>query len=389
MVSGAKVVALPTRNNRILYSSTKPIPAAVGGSLPTELEVVKGREICHSPTHRSPLNRANRVAVVWCHPRLDADRRRRSARPVLTNRSRCVGAVLLSLVLLCIGSATASADESIVIDLVRHGQSVGNAQGMIDTAVPGTPLTQLGQDQALNVANMLAPAAPFAGIFASQLTRAQETAAPLAARLGTNVQVLRGLNEIDAGAFNGLPQFSLAGLAYLIAPVAWMLGLRFVPMLAPDSTDADGYVFDHRFNQALRMMYGNAGTNVERFSDALQTMYGTAMANPVRAADGKITEVAFSSEFAIGVGTMMSVRNPDPLLLLLSPLSNGGLVQIQGNPRDGWTLVSWNGKALRPGGAEMKTSRDPKGLCRLLNVPIDTSPCGTQAPIPASAVPYG
>lgn len=354
-----------------------------------KLEVVKGREFCHSPTHRSPLNRANRVAVVWCHHHLDADRRHPSARPLLTKRSRCVGAVLLSTVLLCTGSATASADESIVIDLVRHGESVGNAQRLIDTAVPGTQLTQLGQDQARNVANMLAPAGPFAGIYASQLIRTQETAAPLAAQLGMNVRALRGLNEIDAGAFNGLPQFSLAGLAYLIAPVAWMLGLRFVPMLAPDSTDADGFVFDKRFNEALQMMYGNAGTNVDRFNDALQTMYGTAMANPLRAADGKITEVAFSSEFAIGVGTMMSVKNPDPLLLLLSPLSNTGIVRIQGNPRDGWTLVSWNGKALRSGGADLKTSRDAKGLCRLLNVPTDNSPCGPPPPVTASAAPYG
>lgn len=297
--------------------------------------------------------------------------------------------MLVSTALLCIGSATASADESIVIDLVRHGQSVGNAQSLIDTAVPGTQLTQLGQDQALNVANMLAPAAPFAAIFASQLTRTQETAAPLAAQHGMQVRVLRELNEIDAGSFNGLPQFSLAGLAYLIAPVAWMLGLRFVPMLAPDSADADGYVFDKRYNEALQRMYGNAGTNVERFTDALQAMYGAAMANPVRGADGRITEVAFSSEFAIGVGTMMSVKNPDPLLLLLSPLANGGLVQIQGNPRDGWKLISWNGKALRPGGADMKTPRDPKGLCRLLIGPTENGPCGAQPSVTASAVPYG
>ena len=113
--------------------------------------------------------------------------------------------MLLSTVLLCFGSATASADESIVIDLVRHGQSVANAAGLIDTAVPGTALTALGQEQAQNIANVRAAKGPIAAMFASQLTRTQQTAAPLAAMLGMNVAVLPGLNEIDAGAFNGLP----------------------------------------------------------------------------------------------------------------------------------------------------------------------------------------
>ncbi|EUA38914.1 histidine phosphatase super family protein [Mycobacterium avium subsp. avium 2285 (R)] len=64
--------------------------------------------------------------------------------------------MLASVVLLCSASATASADESIVIDLVRHGQSVANAAGLIDTAVPGASLTQLGQQQAQTVAGVLA-----------------------------------------------------------------------------------------------------------------------------------------------------------------------------------------------------------------------------------------
>jgi broad specificity phosphatase PhoE len=92
--------------------------------------------------------------------------------------------VALSAVLLCVQPATASADESIVIDLVRHGQSEANAERVIDTAVPGTVLTALGRRQALSVANVLAAQGPFAGIFASQLIRTQQTAAPLAATLG-------------------------------------------------------------------------------------------------------------------------------------------------------------------------------------------------------------
>ncbi|BBY04008.1 hypothetical protein MSEO_45070 [Mycobacterium seoulense] len=334
--------------------------------------MAKRTEFCHSRTDRRLPNRANRTARFRYRPH---------ARPLLTKQLRRVGAVAVSAVLLCVGPATASADESIVIDLVRHGQSEANAARVIDTSVPGTVLTALGQEQAQNVGNVLAAQGPLAGIFASQLIRTQQTAAPLAATLGMNVQALPGLNEIDAGVFNGLPQFSLAGLAYLLGPVAWLLGLRIVPMLAPGSADANGFEFHKRFNGALQTMYGNTVTDAGRFNDSLQMMYGNAMANPVRTAGGKITEVAFSSEFAIGVGTMMSVKNPDPLLLLFDPLPNTGIVVIQGNPHDGWRLVSWNGKPVWPGWAAKRTARDPKQpLCLMLDAPTAGGVCAAQPP---------
>jgi ribonuclease H / adenosylcobalamin/alpha-ribazole phosphatase len=343
----------------------------VGRILLTEIEVVRGKGICHAPTHRHPLSRANRAAVVRWQPHLDADRQHRSAHPLLTKQFRYVAAVLLTTVLLCTGSTTASAEESIEIDFVRHGQSVANAAGLIDTSVPGTALTQLGQEQAQAIANVLAPQGPFAGIFASQMIRTQQTAAPLAALLGMNVQVLPGLNEINAGAFNGLPEFSPQGLLYLEGPAAWALGLPLAPMLAPGSSDVNGVVFNRRF------------------TNALQTMYGNALTNPVRAVDGKITEVAFSSEFAIEVGTLMNVKNPDPLLMLTDPLPNTGIVVIQGNPQDGWTLVSWNGKPVSPVRASARISPETMALCILLKVPTENGPCVAKPPLTASAPDVG
>lgn len=294
---------------------------------------------------------------------------------------------MLSALLLCTGPARASADESIVIDLVRHGQSEANAANLIDTAAPGASLTALGQQQAQSVANVLASNGPVAAIFASQLVRTQQTAAPLASALGTSAQILPGLNEIDAGAFNGQPQVSLGGLAYLLAPVAWMLGLRIVPMLAPGSTDPNGFEFRRRFNGALQTVYGNAAANVGRFNDTFQTMYATALANPVRAANGRITEVAFSSEFAIGVGTMMSVKNPDPLLLLFDPLPNTGIVVVQGSPHDGWTLVSWNGKPVHPGWSASRNIREAKGLCLMLDARTGNGVCAAKPAAQTGASP--
>jgi hypothetical protein len=243
-----------------------------------------------------------------------------------------------------IGTGTGGNATPIVIEFVRHGQSVGNAANLIDTSVPGTGLTPLGQQQAQTVANALAGQGPFAGIFASQLTRTQQTAAPLAGLLGMNVQALPGLNEIDAGIFNGLPAVSPGGLLYLVAPVAWTLGLPIVPMLAPGSAHINGVVFD------------------QGFTNALQTMYATAMANPVHAANGQITDVAYSSQFAIEVGTMMNVKNPDLLLLLTHPLNNTGTVVVQGDPKDGWTLVNWDGMPVPPASLPTKLFVDVRDL---------------------------
>jgi len=224
---------------------------------------------------------------------------------------------------------TAAPSTKIVIDFVRHGESIGNASNLIDTAVPGTGLTALGEQQALTVANLLNGQGPFAGIFSSQLLRTQETAAPLAGLLGMSVQPLPGLNEINAGILNGFPEVPL-GVLYLPGPLAWTLGLPLVPMLAPGSGLFSGLAFD------------------QGFTNALQTMYAGALAHPVLAANGQITDVAYSSEFAIEVGTLMSVKNPDLLLMLTHPLTNTGIVVVQGDPRDGWNLVSWDGVPVPP-----------------------------------------
>ncbi|WP_068187350.1 PE domain-containing protein [Mycobacterium sp. UM_CSW] len=223
---------------------------------------------------------------------------------------------------------TGGNQQSIVIDFVRHGQSVGNAANLIDTAVPGLPLTPLGMQQATAIGTALGAQGNFAGVFESQLTRVQQTA--FFAGMN-NVPILAGLNEISAGVFDGAPDISPQGLLYLVAPLAWTLGFPIVPMLGPGSAHINGIVFD------------------QGFTHAMQTMYGTAMTNPVvNPGNGQITDVAFSSEFAIEVGTLMNVNNPDPLLMLTHPLPNTGVVVVQGSPQGGWSLVSWDGVPVGP-----------------------------------------
>lgn len=243
-------------------------------------------------------------------------------------RFRYGAATLVASALVCLGSATAWAEESIVIDFARHGQSIGNVAGILETQPPGTELSAQGQTQADTLAEALYQHGPYAGIYASELVRTQETAAPLASMLGMHTQVLAGLNEIDAGIFDGQPVYSPEGILYLLAPTAWLFGAELVPI--PGSTDPNGIAFD------------------ESFSNAVQTIYD----NTVAAGGGTPTDVAFSSEGAITAWTLMNVKNPDFALILDELLKTGqllpnaGQVVVQGDPQDGWTLVSFDGQAV-------------------------------------------
>ncbi len=85
--------------------------------------------------------------------------------------------------------------------LVRHGESEGNAAGAFTGHSP-SPLTSRGRAQAERVADALASPPPDA-VYASDLRRALDTAAPLAARLGLPVIAREALRERDMGAWVG------------------------------------------------------------------------------------------------------------------------------------------------------------------------------------------
>jgi len=86
--------------------------------------------------------------------------------------------------------------------LIRHGETdwnrAGRFQGHTDI-----PLNARGRDQAARVAARLAGAA-IGSVYASDLSRAVATAAPLAQRLGLDVQTSARLRERSYGVFEGL-----------------------------------------------------------------------------------------------------------------------------------------------------------------------------------------
>ena len=131
---------------------------------------------------------------------------------------------LLAVVMLAACSSPAPKERTITLTFIRHGESQGNADGVADTAVPGPSLTPAGEQQAAAVASRL-QGNRYDGIYASEMVRTQQTAAPMSKALGEPVNVLPGLNEINAGWFDGGPVKSIAS-TFLVAPMNWLQGDR-------------------------------------------------------------------------------------------------------------------------------------------------------------------
>lgn len=213
----------------------------------------------------------------------------------------------------CGAAVPSDTDHPITLTLIRHGQSAGNASGVIDTSVPGPVLTDLGRAQALMAANRFS-SNDYDGVFASSMVRTQETAQPMATALGERVEVLPGLREVEAGQLEGQPE-ATAGQTIYGTLTDWVAGDRGERI--PGSID--GNEFDARFDEAVQTIYDSGDTR----------------------------PVAFSHGGAIAAWTLMNVDNTDASLLTTNPLPNTAYVVVSGSPTDGWKLMDWNGITAR------------------------------------------
>jgi broad specificity phosphatase PhoE len=223
--------------------------------------------------------------------------------------SAAVAVPLVMVMLAACGTSSPPEARDITLTFIRHAESEANAAEVASTTVPGPPLTPVGQEQAAALADRLSGEG-FDGIYASQMVRTQQSAAPLSKALGEQVTVLPGLNEIPAGWFEGIPVADTSG-TFLLGPQAWLRGDRRFGI--PGSEDGD------EFNGA--------------FTNAVQKIYESGDDKPI----------AFSSGLAVMMWTLMNARNGKQNLLTDHPLPNTGRVVLTGNPTMGWTLISWDG----------------------------------------------
>ncbi|MGB8389247.1 histidine phosphatase family protein [Mycobacterium sp.] len=226
-------------------------------------------------------------------------------RSLSSKASTAIAALAVTVVVgACGGSPQA---RSITVTFIRNAQSQANADGVIETDIPGPSLTPEGRDQAQQLAHARHD---FDSIYASAMAEAQQTAGPLASELGKQVEVIDGLQSLNAGWYNGKPE-TMANSTYLLAPADWVNG---------DGRDSiPGSISGTEFNK--------------QFGAAVRKIYDSGHPKPV----------VFSQGTAIMVWTLMNTKNGKDSLLTSHPLPNVGRVVISGNPMTGWTLVDWDG----------------------------------------------
>lgn len=236
---------------------------------------------------------------------------------------KAMGVLVTAIAFMVLSVLPAWAADMMTVTFIRHGESEGNASGLIDTSTPGPSLTGLGQQQAKAIANKLSYN-NYDAIYASTMVRTQQTAGPMSKALGLPITVLPGLQEIEAGDYEGTPEAS-AGQGYGLIPLLWSVGLPQYGMPQDMSkvmpgTTLDGYTFDARMDGALQTMYDNGDRNAVVFSHGGAVMFWTLM---------NVTNISTAEKLK---------------LMQTNPLGNTGTVVIEGNNEDGWTLVNWNGQ---------------------------------------------
>jgi len=200
--------------------------------------------------------------------------------------------------------------------LVRHAESTANVRKVLDTALPGPPLTELGQAQAQALAGTLG-GRPIAAVYASRALRAQQTATPLAEALAMQVQVIDGVHEVSVGDLEGRGDHD-ALHSYLSTVRPWTRG-----ELDP------------------AMPGGENGHQVRlRFTTAI----GELRAKHEPAGDEAIVLVSHGG--AIRLGADWLAGNVRPELADQELLPNTGIVELD-TVDGGWSCVSWNTTAMR------------------------------------------
>ncbi|MBO1332246.1 histidine phosphatase family protein [Streptomyces sp. VRA16 Mangrove soil] len=197
--------------------------------------------------------------------------------------------------------------------LIRHGQTPSNVKHLLDTGEPGPGLTPLGLEQAAALPEALGREAIDA-LYVSTLLRTQLTAAPLAAATGLDVRVRDGIRELIAGDLEMRGDSEAAAL-YMETAFAWAAG-----------------------DTARRMPGGENGVEALGRYDAVVA----------EAAASGATVALVSHGAAIRTWVAARATNVDVPFAASHPLSNTGVVVLDGSPEEGWRVLLWEGEPLGP-----------------------------------------
>ena len=194
--------------------------------------------------------------------------------------------------------------------LWRHGQTVWNAerrfQGQSDI-----PLDETGQAQAERAARLLAALRPDL-IVSSDLSRAAQTAAPLARLTGLEVTLDKDLRERHGGRWEGLTDTEIR-TRYPVEHANW----------TPPDGEPSPVVADRVAGALYRIAEAAAGTE--------------------NAEPGLAVVVSHGAALRLGMSRLLGM--PDELFGVLGPLSNCSW-SVLGRRHGHWRLVEHNAGTL-------------------------------------------
>lgn len=209
--------------------------------------------------------------------------------------------------------------------LIRHGQTPSNVAGVLDTTVPGAPLTEFGERQADALVTLL-ERETIDAVYASSQLRSQQTAAPLAVSRGLEVVVRPGLREIGAGTLEMRSDGDAVG-AYA-ATIASVAAGRF------DAANPEA-----ESGQEI----------IARFDGVVEEIGASGLGSVVVVSHGAM----------LRTWTGLRAENLDAAFVAANPLPNTAIVTLDGDPVSGWRAHTWNGARVGANGA-------PAGLPRVL-----------------------
>ncbi|WP_020668908.1 histidine phosphatase family protein [Amycolatopsis nigrescens] len=198
--------------------------------------------------------------------------------------------------------------------LIRHAESTANVRKALDTALPGPPLTDLGREQAEALAESVGDQ-PIVAVYASHAIRAQQTAAPLAMKLGFETQLVEGVQEVSVGDLEGrTDREAIEIYASVVHP--WTRG-----------------------DLAVEMPGGETGEQVRsRYVGAVEQLRAKhEQADP----DGIVALVSHGG--AIRLGSEWLSDNVRPEIADEGLIPNTGMVVLETRPDGGWHCLSWCG----------------------------------------------
>lgn len=214
--------------------------------------------------------------------------------------------------------------------LVRHGETEGNVAKILDTRIPGLPLTERGAAQAKAFGSSLLR--PPKTLFCSAALRARQTAGYIEAATGVPVEVLDSIYEVQAGELEGL-NTEEAHSRFQRIYRAW-----------------------HEGDLAERVRGGESGYDVlARFLPVIEDLRTKYLTDGT---DGDILVVSHGAAMRLVARNLSGVAPP---FTTNNHLDNTETIELVPRPVGGWECIRW-GRFTPPFAAEVSpVPDDPMG----------------------------